>query len=213
MNSNSLLIGSGFYSPPDKFIERRRLFQLWMENTLPVCSNVVVVDNSPEPGAPWDSSVRVIRCRQNLGHPGDSNAIMKPGPLLGWSMSWILPALVAYCDGCDFIYKEQDCFAFGDWVPVVRRGQMTFGRNSQMGCEQSLFYINHAFILRFLFEYLGQFGHDAMISSESKFLSIMEKLNWVEFHDLPGGRDRPLPNAAPYYAQRMTIPEIEERCK
>lgn len=193
--------------------ERRLLFHQWLDNTLPVCRNIVVVDNSPEPGAPWNPNVRVIRCRDNLGHPGDGDAIKKPGPLLGWSMSWILPAVVAYCDGCDFVYKEQDCFAFGDWLPVIRRGRMSIGRNSQMPCEQSLFYIGHDFILTFVWEYLGQSGHDATFSSEAKFVAIKDRAEGIEFHDLPGGRDRPLPNAAPYYAQRMTIAEIEERCK
>lgn len=180
-----------------------------------VTSNIVIVDNSQgfcttaEVYAPM---VRCVRIRENLGHANDPISKTARTPLLGWSMSWLIAAQIAYSEGCDFIYKEQDCLAFGDWLPLVRRGCASIGRNDAMPCEQSLFYIRHDYLLTFITNYFKLGGHDAEISTEDKFRRLMDASGGaIEFHDLPGGRNRPLPDLSkPFYLQRITQNEMQQ---
>ena len=210
---NPILIGTGYYATQDNSTAMLQMWQAWLKNTLTVSDNIVVIDNADAPlPLAEHGPARVIRNRRNLGHVGDS---LPPGvgPLLGWSLSWMQTALVAYSEGCDLIYKEQDCFAFGDWLPVVRQSCfMTTGRHHAMQCEQSLFYLNHDFILPFLREYihLSLGFNDVAMVPEAKFVRIMESFrSCCGFHDLLGGRNRPLPNfKEPFYAQKLTLEEI-----
>lgn len=207
-----LLIGTGFWSDRESFFDNLSLFNRWLDNTALVSENIVVVDNSERPlnqESLWPA--RAIRCERNLGHVCNRLAAT-PTPLLGWSMSWIQSALVAYADGCDFIYKEQDCFAFGDWLTIVRNNQetaMSFGRNQVVGCEQSLFYIQHHYILTAVRNYLAMQEHDCDLIPEQKFMRMRSHSpSDVGYHSLPGGRDRPLPNLKkPFYAQKITPEE------
>jgi hypothetical protein len=214
---NDLLIGTGFYCTQASHAAKCQMWEAWLKNTVPVCDNIVVIDNAD---VPLDSALhgpaRVIRNRVNLGHVGDS---LRPGvgPLLGWSMSWIQSALVAYSEKCDFIYKEQDCFAFGDWLPIVRQSTgMTTGKHNSMSCEQSVFFIARDFILPFIREYiqLGLGFSDVAMVPEEKFSRIMASWrSYTGYHDLPGGRNRPLPDVSspgwpPFYAQQLNLEEI-----
>jgi hypothetical protein len=205
-----LLIGSGFFATRTFHDARAEFLQhTWLPNTARVSTRIVIVDNSTY-GLPELALYRLIRCEKNLGHACDPFPAIAKTPLLGWSLSWILPALVAYADDCDFIYKEQDCLAFGDWLPLVRRGRASIGRNDLMPCEQSLFYIEHDFILPFITDYLLLAGHDAQISTEDKFRRLLDRYGGpIEFHDLPGGRNRPMPNVTrPFYLQKITDHEL-----
>jgi hypothetical protein len=204
------LIGTGFYSDSENNQEKQKFFMRWLQNTGSL-ENIVVVDNSQQGLHPsFLPFVRQIRVYKNLGHAGDSSSL-KSGRLLGWSMSWIQSALVAYSEGCDFIYKEQDCLAFGKWMPEIKHGRMAFGRNSQMPCEQSLFYIEHSFILPVVRDYIALEGHDCNISPEDKFGKLMGDYgSEIQFHNLPGGRDRPIPDLTkPFYLQRITDDEMK----
>jgi cephalosporin hydroxylase len=222
MQANPILIGTGFYATPQTMRARYEFFQLWLENTKLVSHNIVVADNAEPPEfrleyAFRDSlnlSLRFIKCNRNLGHAVWPIAKCAGTPLLGWSLSWMLPALVAYADGCDYIYKEQDCLAFGDWLPRVRQDQFAAGRNSVMPCEQSLFFLRHDFILPFMADYIRLGSHDCEVSTEDKFKRAMELHGGMKFHDLPGGRERPLPFGAPaWYAQNITQDELAEIAK
>jgi cephalosporin hydroxylase len=186
--------------------------------------NIVIVDNS-EIGDrnvsqlyndTLNASLRWVRCHKNLGHGGQPIHEVASTPLLGWSMSWIIPAIMAYTDGCDFVYKEQDCLAFGDWLSEIRRGKFAVGRSQTMPCEQSLFFLRHDFILEFIRLYMAISEHDCVVVTEDKFRRIINDLQTDEvgFHDLPGGRDRPLPLKAPaWYAQRITAEDMVQICK
>ena len=206
---NEVLIGTGFYNTPANAEARFQMWEAWLKNTLRVTGNIVVVDNAAVAlPVHLRGPARIIKCRRNLGHVGDSGADNQ-GPILGWSMSWIQSALVAYADGCDFVYKEQDCFAFNDWLPLLRTAQMTTGRHDKMPCEQSLFYLAHDFILEFIRRYLNFADSDVRTLPEEKFVAIMDGEPRSCFHELPGGRNRPLPLFhVPFYAQRLTTEEI-----
>lgn len=215
MPENEILIGTGFFATPDNVVDAGAFLKLWMENTERVCGNIVVTDNSQAFFATSQDyvSARSVRILKNLGHACWPMAQTAKTPLLGWSISWMIPALLAYSEGCDFVYKEQDCLAFGDWLPVITPNglaQMTIGRHSTMPCEQSLFYIRHGFILPFLRDYMLLGMHDAVMVTEEKFRRIKDSYgDAITFHDLPGGRNRPMPDLSkPFYLQKITSNEM-----
>lgn len=159
----------------------------------------------------------------NLGHVHqliDKQAPAKPHVYCGWSASVMALALIAYNNESDFIYREQDCLCFGDYVGEMYRqlgtGNMIFGSYLQDGrhcmpCAQSLFLIRHAFIPKFISLYLGQ-PDDRSVQSlpEQKFRN-MERHEGVKRFTMGVDRGRPLPYDAPvWYAQKFTEAELQE---
>ncbi len=120
----------------------------------------------------------------------------------------MLSALVAYADGADFVYKEQDCLAFGNWLPEIQRGGMAFGRNDIMPCEQSLFWLRHDHILPVVRAYMDFAEPDGIRLPEQKFRQLMDAGLDVQFFDLPGGRNRPFPASGPFYGQQWQPGEL-----
>ena len=167
------------------------------------------MDNSqPLAGLHDAAFIQYVRIFKNLGHPGDQS--IHGNRLMGWSMSWIIPALIAYSENCDFIYKEQDCLAFGDWVERIRHGQISYGFNSQMPCEQSLFYIERDTIPQFVAAYMAIPEPDNFYSSEQKMVDAAKGFDVHQFHML-FGRERPLVIAdGTWYAQRITHEELAQ---
>ncbi len=209
---NPYIIGTGFYSSLKDFEAKYEFFKVWSLNypAIERPKRIIVVDNSAV-GLPIDHP-NIIKIFNNLGRNEDTI----PGGgshLRGWSMSWIIPALIAYSEGCDFVYKEQDCLAFGDWLPAIKKGRMAVGHNSIMPCEQSLFWIERDFIPIYLAPYLGHRLPDSYMMTEDKMVDVGALFgNDFQFHDLPFGRERPLTfhTDRPWYAQRFTQQEMEE---
>ncbi len=208
MKTRDVLIGTGFYSNGDDHKAKVAFFDLWEWNTQRVSRNIVVVDNSTKGFA---TGLRDVRIFNNLGHIADGDPNLR---LLGWSMSWIIPATIAYSDGCDFVYKEQDCLAFGDWLPEIRRpsARMTFGTHKSMPCEQSLFWIQCEFIPEFISAYCGIPNPDAALLPEVKFAALEKEMQAIERFAMPCGRDRPmtLSKDKPWYVQKITEPEYQQ---
>ncbi len=204
-----LTIGTGFYANPSTLREKVALLRIWLANTRRVTSRIIIFDNS-ETGIPDGIFPgRIIRSTFNLGHCGESEG--QRHKFTGWSMSWLIPALVAYSDNSDFIYKEQDCLAFGDWVPQVRSGRAAFGNNDVMECENSLFYLERDFIPDFAQIFMSLPGKDAQFVVEAKFAAVEKMIDGVGRFSMGVGRNRPLPDdlhARPWYAQRFTHPEL-----
>ena len=198
----SFLIGTGFYASKQEHRAKADEFLCWQENT-GFNKEVVIVDNS-DVGLWQFSPHRIIRVKKNLGHM--SAPARHAGRFTGWSVSWIIPAMMAYSEGVDFIYKEQDCFAFGNWIEEIQTGDFTVGRNSIMPCEQSLFFIRHGSILSVIQKYMAIERADTCCSTEEKFV-----LCGATFHGLGCGRERPLTtDAKTWYAQKLTRKEINE---
>lgn len=201
-----ILIGSGFYADAASLSDKRQEWlDHWLPNTQKQCRNIVVVDNSAAPGLmQYDGSYRIVRVEKNLGHM--SAPARHAGRFTGWSISWLIPAMIAYSEGCDFIYKEQDCYAFGNWLDAIQCGSFTVGRNSIMPCEQSLFFIVHSEILPVIARYVQINRKDSDMSTEDKFAHC-----GATFHNLGVGRERPItPNAPTWYAQKLTKEEFNE---
>lgn len=157
----------------------------------------------------------------NLGHVGDLLNGAKPHAFCGWSAAFIQLAMAAYCAELDFIYKEQDCLAFGPWVETMYRdigdGGMVFGGKMKtapyMPCAQSLVLIKHEFIPHFVWRYLGM-GRDGVENNlpEHKFAAMLNS-EPHHFKTLSFGYDRERPidfDAKVWYAQKFTQKELDE---
>jgi hypothetical protein len=213
------LIGSGFFAADANDFKVKAAFMrdCWLPNVGD--RDVVIVDNSEAPTPKLTSSgrVRIITVNKNLGHVGAHLGKFRPH-LLGWGLSWILPALVAYSEGRDFIYQEADCLAFGDWEEsiladmVERKLIMAFGEGSDFAAtEQSLFYIKHEHITEMVYHYLSLPEGDGKCLPEEKF-KIMADRDWrIGRFSLQGGRQRPLPfESDTFYAQKISPEELEQ---
>lgn len=213
------LIGSGFYAADMQDFQKKREFHLrhWLPNVGD--RDYVVVDNSepPVPKIEMTGRGRLIEVRKNAGHVGSMLGQYRPH-LGGWSLSWIIHAFIAYSEGRDFIYQEQDCLAFGDWEQTIlsemdERGLvMAFGDGSDVSCcEQSLFYIKHEFITEAVYKYLSIADGDGKILPEEKF-QIMERNDYrIGRFSLKCGRNRPLPlEEKTWYSQKFSPDELDQ---
>lgn len=214
------LIGSGMCATSEsEFAQRVGWFlDVWLPNV--GNRNVIVVDNSDYEDARKlgpNRNVRVINVLKNLQHVGAMLGKTTP-KFCGWSMSWMIPAHIAYCEGRDFIYQESDCLCFGNWEQQIMSDMetggllMAFGAGSPLASvEQSLFAIKHEFILDALLAYTTIPASDGNFLPEDKF-ELMARMNpKIGRHSLPGGRNRPLPYDAPAWsAQKFSSEEMDE---
>jgi len=209
---NKYIIASGYWddgsSPPKEGWFQGDTFDLWHDNTLKYShpSKIYVIDScSPcqpidKRGVEWFSLVR------NFGHARGSDT-----KLCGWSRSYIAGAFLALMNDCDYIYKEQDCLAFGPWVEAMynqakkRGAQMLFGKwDHKYVVEQSLTLIKKEFIQEFIDLYTGIDKWDGRLRPEQKFhylFNTSEKIEWLKFGY---GRHRPVNvDDKVFYAQHI----------
>lgn len=215
------LIGSGFYSEASNHAERLHfLCNIWTKNV--GARDIVILDNSTSHLGDTCSDLfpnllRVIAINENLGHIANHIGQFRPH-LLGWSMSWIMPAMVAYSEGRDYCYFEQDALAFGDWEQCIladmekKQLMMAYGVGSKWACcEQSLFYIKHEFITEAIWSYLGIADGDGLTLPEDKFRIMSEKNMRVGMFSMGCGRNRPLPlDEKTWFSQKFTAEELAQ---
>lgn len=211
------LLGTGRYKVSPEFEK------IWDDNVPSVKPNAVVrLSINDGPVRVEDNRVNEVNLRGNLGHVGDLLNRSKPYDFCGWSASILALSLLAYNGEYDFIYKEQDCLAFGPWVEQVYAdmgdGDMVFGRAMTsppyMACGQSLFLIRHSFIPHFVWQYIGQ-GPDGRVDNlpETKFARLEEINSPGRIRRLSFGYDRERPinfNDRVWYGQKFTPQEMEE---
>lgn len=211
----NVLIGTGFHCTEETRAWKMELLRLWFWNTRKVfpTEKIVIVASAPLSLSPHDLAIYngtpdksvpmpvVIQYDDAIRTPTYYEEDRKHFPnlctpkLCGWSMSWIIPAMVAYSESKDFIYKEQDCMAFGDWhLPLFGEGCFKIGSSQSMCSEQSLFYILHWTILQIVHDYLAINRTDCEMDTEEKF-RILTRTSRVPSTHLPFGvgRDRPFP--------------------
>ena len=214
------LIGTGFCATSEKDYDVKFEFfrNVWQPNTGE--RDVVMVDNTDEEigmKVAFADRTRIISVNKNLGHVGQHLGAYRPH-LLGFSLSWIIPALVAYSEQRDFIYKEADCLAFGSWEESIlkdmeeRNLQMAYGEGSKWACtEQSLFYIKWEFLSEAIWSYLSIPDGDGKILPEDKFRMMSERNMRVGKFSIGCGRSRPIDyDAAAWYAQKFSDEEMQE---
>lgn len=219
------LLGSSFYENGKNGPEFRKAFsRTWVFNNLkadPQPSRVVVIlEGGSEIGASG-SNCDLIHLTGNLGHVGQLLSGEKKYEFSGWSASMAALAMLAYVDEADFLYKEEDCLAFGPWVKRMYEdmgtGDMVFGHRHTsppwMPASQSLFLVRHSFIPKFVGTYLLM-GKDGDLSNlgEQKFVNIERIFGKEKIKRLSFGvdRERPLPcNNEVWYGQQFTQNEMD----
>lgn len=210
---------TGFWAKPgDK--EKVRFLEIWLRNTSRQCdpADIFILNVSDRPlGLDVGNWINV---GHNLGHVGDLD-LRSPDRRLqlgGWAAGYMLGALIAYSREADFIYKEQDCLAFGPWVDRMYQeldstnAKMLVGRfDHHLQIEQSLTIVKHEFITTLVREYLAIPTDDSDLRPELKFLRIMEKHSeHIRFLSFGFGRNRPLDLDAPvFYCQHLTNTDLE----
>jgi hypothetical protein len=110
--------------------------------------------------------------------------------------------MYAYSCGCDYIYKEQDCLAFGPWIDSIygkcsrENLKMLTGRlyhpKKKLHIELSLMFLKYDFIIPFLSQLLAQSTPDIKLRPETKFMNIKDKNpDLVDYLDFDYGGNRP----------------------
>jgi hypothetical protein len=211
---------TGFWAEPDDD-EKLQFLQLWLRNTCLVCdpASIIILNVSKIPLSQRYSNC--IDIGHNLGHVRDLDRlpILQRPQLAGWSSGFLLGAMLAYSRNADYIYKEQDCLAFGPWLDGLYgeldslEADMLVGRfEHRYQIEQSLTIVRHSFIPIVVQAYLAIELDDATLRPELKFLRIMNSHSErIRFFSFGAGRNRPIDFDAPiFYCQHLTSVEIED---
>jgi len=172
------IIGSGYYKDPDFARE-------WYNNirkyARPFPDHVCVISIAGNTLPFIGHSLSEVTLNGNVGHVGDLiNG--KDRSICGWSASVSALAMIAYCNETDFVYQENDCLAFGDYIGRLYQdmgeGDMAFGHKQEsepyMECSQSLFVVRHGFIPTFVSELLSM-GDERRTDSDGKHDNLPER--------------------------------------
>lgn len=206
-------IGTGFHYFPSACW----FWELWYNNTLcwskPKPIVVLASKGSRRPSS--NPKVEWISMGGDLGHVYDLLNGVKPYELCGWTVAAATTALIAYFNESDYIWKEQDCLAFGNWPEQIYNEagdkDVMFG-SWRAGAANSLFWVRHRFIPEFVRMLLA--GDERVYENlgEKKFERMQEdrpdKFGRFTFgYD----RDRPLCLKQPvFYAQKFSPQELIE---
>lgn len=150
----------------------------------------------------------------DIGHAYDLICGRKPYAWCGWSVSIMSLAMIAYFNETDFIWKEQDCLAFGDWTKQiydeVGDKDVMFG-SWRPGAANSLFWVRHSFIPEFVRLYLGTGDERLDCNLGEKKFERLEAEHPSRFGRYTFGydRDRPFCMKQPvFYAQKFSPQEL-----
>lgn len=213
---NKYHIGTGYFSRPNHGAEE--FFKIWYANTLdhsqPKRITILSCGGCAIPGAPgqW------INLDGDIGHVGQILSGAKKFPYPSGALTICALALLAYLDECDFIFKEQDLLAFGDWPGRIYSEadagghEMMIGRQKCMPCAMSLMLIRHSFILEFVRWFLSS---EAEVRGDS--LSEHKLARWqasnpgkIGYFSFGYDRDRPFNmDDDVWYAQKYSIDELK----
>lgn len=216
------LIGSSYFDNGKNGQKFRQEFaHVWSANTARANpERVVVVCEAGSVRPNTGHNEQIISLSGDLGHCHDLIAKKKPHEFSGWSSSMVSLAMLAYTNEADFIFKEEDCLAFGDWVSQMyqdlRSGDLVFGYKHRsppwMPCSQSLFLVRHRFIPEFVSTYLSLGGDNRTDNlGEHKFCKLESQFGINRIRRLSFGvdRERPIPyDARVFYAQQITPDEL-----
>lgn len=211
---NSFSIYSGFYrkeADKEKYsnLDSDSFFEIWYGNTRKYYSEPIYIVGCDVPILDNKLNIFSLSEYPNLGHVGDYLNGNKTGRYCGWTAGVLIGLLHAYCNNKDFVYKEQDCLAFGSYVEQMRSeigdNGIIFGKNRIMGVAQALFYVKRDFIPQII-SYLS-IQDDKDVLPEYKFGNIKEKAIFSFGYD----RDRPINvNDAVFYLQQITELDLEQ---
>ncbi len=207
------IIGTGYYESSERDVNFYQ--NIWLPNTLKYSQpEKIVVVNSGSPNRKISDKEVWIDSTINLGHVNDNQGFNQDILFTGWTAGFIQAAMYAYTNKCDFIYKEQDWLAFGNWVRELQETAKTknklmltgelWGYNHGLVIELSLIYLKYEFIIPFLIELLSIKETDRRLYPETKFVFIRDKLpNLIGTLDFGYAGNRPFnENDETFYIQK-----------
>jgi hypothetical protein len=172
------IVGTGYFKANQKCEDF--FSDCWVPNTLKYASpEKIIVTNSASPEIPTEPLVEWLNLSRNPGHWSPT-----PSRFAGWSFGFIQGALYAYAGDCDYIYKEQDCLAFGNWVEEMQRqcegkgmvtGELWEPHVRWVTMELSLIFVKWEFIMPFLTQLFSIEETEDVMRPEKKFLAIRDK--------------------------------------
>lgn len=178
--NNRYIIGTGYvntFNGVDLF--RRELMEYWLRNNLKTSSPELIFVLSMRGSRFNHEDVNEINIPGNTGQLNELISSRKHD-FSGASASCLTLAMVAYCNECDFIYKEQDVLCFGNWVEKLYEcagdGAGCMGPNDPCPSGTGLMLFRHAFIPKIVARYLSS-------RPEHDQNSLMEH-HFHEMHDL-----------------------------
>ena len=194
---------------PKKYagFDAETFFKIWYKNTRTyVSSEIQIKILGPEqpPDIELLENVKQIATYPNLGHIGDYIHKNKEGLWCGWTAGIVLGMIDAYVNEIDFVYKEQDCLAFGDYISSMYGNDedfdIVYGECKLMGVAQSLFLVKRNAIPKIIASLAQE--PDVVILPEDKFLKLPVKQKRLSFgYD----RDRPFnPKDPVFYIQQLS---------
>ncbi len=217
------LVGSSYFDRRQH--DRPEFLRIWIANTAKVFPDAQRVLLIAEAGSQIPFALpphyQSVSLSGDLGHVTDLEAKRKTNEFAGWTGSMLALAMLAYCDECDFIYKESDCLAFGDvlnqmYADLGDEGDIIFGHPHPtapgMPSSQSLFLVRHRFIPAFVSNYIA-LGGDAVVHGEHKFCQLRDRFNGKRVRMLSFGFDRCRPiewHRPIWYAQQIYPEELAE---
>jgi hypothetical protein len=215
------LIGSGFITG----VGRLEFSRVWLSNlkrfTNPAPSRIIALSVSGAQLPFVDGDVDEVRLTGDLGGFMDLVEGRKPHKFNGWMGAVLALALISYNDESDFIFVEQDCLCFGDWVQKLYSelggAGVLFGRKHQtapwMPCSQSLFMVRHSYIPEFVRLILSTDAQNKEGElGEHKFERMaQEHPNEWKMFSFGYDRERPFNmEDAVFYIQQVTPEELDK---
>ena len=212
------VIGTGYHDHGGDPIFRD-LFHYWHRNTLQYAKEGLsdihcVACGGCRPPALGQNTIHI---KGDLGHIRELIDGQATHQFAGGEIVILTLALLAYNDNSDFIYKEQDCFAFGPWVQQMYEeiGDAGLIHGKRLTCDQgfcglSLMLIRHRYIPVFVSKYLSYRKPDKKWLMEFTMLALGR--NNPDIRQLSFGYDRDRPfnaNDRVWYIQAKH-PEVAE---
>lgn len=204
------LLGTSYFTRDAKRDEW--FYLLWLANNM-ACKGDWRLQTIEVAGSKIPASIGV-QLKGDLGHQSHIVDGKKPYRFCSWSATFAALAMIAYCDESDFIYKEQDCLAFGPWVEKMYEdlgdGGIVFGKQANGDATVSLALIRHSYIPEFVSWFMGSEAENTHENcAELKFKRYKESNPMARYLSFGFDRDRPLDYAAPvWYAQKFTPAEL-----
>jgi hypothetical protein len=175
----SLIIGTGYWKADQKCEDF--YVKHWLPNTLKYADpEKIIVTNSASPPI---KSPEIVQWLNLTANPAHGTKLKENIQFEGWSLGFIHGALYAHSCHCDYIFKEQDCLAFGPWVERMYAAcegkQMVTGElwnhpKRDYTIELSLMLIKYEFIIPFLAQLFADLGMGNKVRPEKKFLTIRD---------------------------------------
>ena len=191
---------------PEKYANKssQDFFNIWYKNTRDYTDNPIHIFGPDSPNIEKTTNTKILAEYENLGHVEDWNR--KKGRWAGWVSGVLYGMIDAYVRRVDFICKEQDCLAFGDYINQMYldlgNSGIILGNYSNMACAQSLFLVKRDHIP----EVIKVICQDNSHLPEDTFSKIGNQKRLTFGYD----RDRPF-NAKDkrFYIQQVSVHDLD----